>query len=230
MKKKSFLRAVSSVLTLAIILTSVTTAFASSLISENTREKSIEIANQIESEGIVLLKNEDNALPLKTKKVNVFGAASCSIAFAGAAGSGAVRSSDAVGFYDALTNAGIEYNQSLYNIYSKATGTNVNLGIISYVITVLKQFFGGGPVAFAEFYRHQRAVAGPDENPERPHQHHHRKIQGDARHRRFAAAAADVETVHNRVQRIEAHRHQRRPRIFHDQARYPSAGKFVHPV
>ncbi len=144
MKKKSFLRAVSSVLTLAIILTSVTTAFASSLISESTREKSIEIANCIESEGIVLLKNEDNALPLKTKKVNVFGAASCSIAFAGAAGSGAVRSSDAVGFYDALTNAGIEYNRSLYNIYSKATGTKFDLGILSYVITVLKQFFGGG--------------------------------------------------------------------------------------
>ncbi len=144
MKKKVLVRIVSVILAFAIIASSGMSAFASSLISENTREKSIEIANQIESEGIVLLKNEDNALPLKTKKVNVFGAASCSIAFAGAAGSGAVRSSDAVGFYDALTNAGIEYNQSLYNIYSKATGTNVNLGIISYVITVLKQFFGGG--------------------------------------------------------------------------------------
>ena len=144
MKKKTLMRIISVILSLAIIATSGLSALAAGLISDDTKAKSIEIANQIESEGIVLLKNEDNALPLKTKKVNVFGAASCSIAFAGAAGSGAVRSSDAVGFYDALDNAGIEYNESLYNIYANHTGTKVDLGIISYVITVLKQFFGGG--------------------------------------------------------------------------------------
>lgn len=144
MKKKALVRIISVILALIIAVSSGLTAFAASLISDNTREKAIEIANQIESEGIVLLKNEDNTLPLKTKKVNVFGAASCSIALAGAAGSGAVRSSDTVGFYDALENAGIEYNQSLYNTYANHTGTKVDLGIISYVITVLKQFFGGG--------------------------------------------------------------------------------------
>ncbi len=144
MKKKTLMRILSVILSLTIIATSGLSAVAASLISNDTREKSIEIANQIESEGIVLLKNEDNALPLKTRKVNVFGAASCSIAFAGAAGSGAVRSSDAVGFYDALENAGIEYNKSLYNIYANHTGTRFDLGIIGYVITVLKQFFGGG--------------------------------------------------------------------------------------
>ncbi|MBO5859282.1 MAG: glycoside hydrolase family 3 C-terminal domain-containing protein, partial [Clostridia bacterium] len=36
------------------------------------------------------------------------------------------------------------YNQSLYNIYANHTGTKFDLGIIGYVITVLKQFFGGG--------------------------------------------------------------------------------------
>ena len=144
MKKKALVRIISVVLALIIAVSSGLTAFAASLISDNTREKAIEIANQIESEGIVLLKNEDNTLPLKTKKVNVFGAASCSIALAGAAGSGAVRSSDTVGFYDALENAGIEYNKNLYNTYANATGTRFDLGIIGYVITVLKQFFGGG--------------------------------------------------------------------------------------
>ncbi len=144
MKKKTLLSVISFILTLAIISSSGISVFAASLISDNTREKAVEIAEQIESEGIVLLKNEDNALPLKTRKVNVFGAASCSIAFAGAAGSGAVRSSDAVGFYDALENSEIEYNQSLYNIYANHTGTKFDLGIIGYVITVLKQFFGGG--------------------------------------------------------------------------------------
>lgn len=144
MKKKTLVRIISVILSVIIAVSSGLTAFAASLISDSTREKAIEIANQIESEGIVLLKNEDNALPLKTKKVNVFGAASCSIALAGAAGSGAVRSSETVGFYDALENAGIEYNKSLYNTYANATGTKLDLGLISYVITVLKQFFGGG--------------------------------------------------------------------------------------
>ena len=142
--KRLFLSIVSVVLALTVVFSSSAVAFASKLISEETTAKSVDIAYQIEAEGIVLLENEDSVLPLKTDKVNVFGASSCSIAFAGAAGSGAVRSSDAIGFYDALTNAGIEYNKDLYNIYSNFTGTKIDLGILSYVITVLKQFFGGG--------------------------------------------------------------------------------------
>ena len=139
-----FLNVISVVLAMTIIFSSSAVAFASKLISEDTTAKSIDIAYQIEEEGIVLLKNEDSVLPLKNKKVNVFGASSCSISFAGAAGSGAVRSSDAIGFYDALTNAGIEYNKELYNLYANFTGTKIDLGIFSYVITVLKQFFGSG--------------------------------------------------------------------------------------
>lgn len=142
--KLFFRRTLSLVLISAMLISMSVCAFAASdMISEETRAKSIEIANQIESEGIVLLKNDD-ALPLEARKVNVFGAASCSIAFAGAAGSGAVRSSDAIGFYDALTNAGIEYNEALYNAYAGFSGTKYDLGLLGYIITVLKQFFGGG--------------------------------------------------------------------------------------
>ncbi len=142
--KRMSLRIVSVALAFAILLSSSTVAFASELIAEETTEKSVDIAYQIEEEGIVLLKNDDSVLPLKNNKVNVFGASSCSISFAGAAGSGAVRSSDAIGFYDALTNADIDYNKELYNLYANYTGTMVDLGILSYVTTVLKQFFGGG--------------------------------------------------------------------------------------
>lgn len=92
----------------------------------------------------MLLENEDNVLPLKDKKVNVFGANSCSLAFAGAAGSGAVRADKAVGFYDALTNAGIEYNQDIYNIYAEYTEAESEGGLLDYVGTVLEQFFSGG--------------------------------------------------------------------------------------
>lgn len=151
MKKTTIrtLRQIISLVLAVLILTSTTSSVfaASDLISSETTAKSVEIAKRIESEGIVLLENEDDILPLKSKKVNVFGAASCSIAFAGAAGSGAVRSADAIGFYDALDNAGIEYNKDLYNLYASYTGTRFSSTVfflISYVITVLKQFFGGG--------------------------------------------------------------------------------------
>ena len=143
--KKDFIRAVSVVMALIMFVSSFSVAYAASdLISAETTEKSLEIAKRIESEGIVLLKNEDSVLPLKSKKVNVFGASSCFISFAGAAGSGAVRSSDAIDFYDALTNAGIEYNKALYSRYANYTFTRFDLGFISYVISVLKQYFGGG--------------------------------------------------------------------------------------
>ena len=147
MKNKSktlFLRIISLVMITSIVFTSSVVVYAADSISEETRNKAIDIAYQIESEGIVLLKNDDSVLPLKTNKVNVFGASSCSIAFAGAAGSGAVRSSDSIGFYDALDNAGIEYNKDIYDIYAKYTWTKYDLGFLSYVITVLKQFFSGG--------------------------------------------------------------------------------------
>ena len=76
MKNNHFKKSVSLVLALILFASSSLGAFAASLISEETTAKSVEIANQIESEGIVLLKNEDDVLPLKNKKINVFGAAS----------------------------------------------------------------------------------------------------------------------------------------------------------
>ena len=134
-------------LTLALIiaLSTVVCCFAAdSLISADTTAQAKEMAKQIQAEGTVLLKNEDNVLPLTDKKVNVFGAASCSLAFAGAAGSGAVRASEAVGFYDALTNAGIDYNKEIYDVYAEYTDAESEGGLIDYVGTVLEQFFSGG--------------------------------------------------------------------------------------
>ncbi len=76
------------------------------------------IAVEIESEGAVLLKNEDGALPLRGKRVNVFGAGSVQ-PFYGGAGSGAVTSDDPVSFYEALDSAGIEYNPALKRLYER---------------------------------------------------------------------------------------------------------------
>ena len=76
------------------------------------------LAVEIESEGVVLLKNDDGALPLTGKRVNVFGAGSVQ-PFYGGAGSGAVTSDDPVSLYGALETAGIAFNPSLKKLYEK---------------------------------------------------------------------------------------------------------------
>ncbi|NLL63059.1 MAG: beta-glucosidase [Ruminococcaceae bacterium] len=85
-------------------------------ISPDILEKATGVATQIEEEGIVLLKNDDDVLPLKNKKVNVFGAVSGAL-FLGGGGSGSVVTKDPIDFYEALDNAGIEYNKELFRRY-----------------------------------------------------------------------------------------------------------------
>lgn len=86
-------------------------------------EMSSNLAVEIEQEAIVLLKNEDNTLPLENKKVNIFGAASV-VSLLGGAGSGAIVTHDPVYFYEALDEAGIEYNKELQALYEKNCSSN----------------------------------------------------------------------------------------------------------
>ena len=61
-----------------------------------------EIQERQEAEGAVLLKNDNNALPLsKGAKVSVFGITSAS-PFYGASGSGGINTSEAISWYDAF--------------------------------------------------------------------------------------------------------------------------------
>ena len=152
MSKKYCEKILSIILTIVIVALSTISCFASggmiisgeTKISAETTAKSMEIAKQIEAEGIVLLENQDDVLPLQNKKVNVFGVCSCALALAGVAGSGAVRADTAVGFYDALTNAGIQYNPVIYDIYAEYTDAESDGGLLDYVGGVLEQFFSGG--------------------------------------------------------------------------------------
>ncbi len=72
-------------------------------------------------EGIVLLKNEGNALPLATgSKVNVLGKNSANIAIGGtgsSTGSGSVEAPKAVSLYKSLEDAGFELNPALKAFY-----------------------------------------------------------------------------------------------------------------
>lgn len=90
-----------------------------------------DITTRIEEEGIVLLENKENALPLNTEKnakVNVFGQSSTAIVYGGA-GSGASDETDNVTLQEGLKQAGFEVNDDLTKFYedhkTKKKGQNV---------------------------------------------------------------------------------------------------------
>ena len=86
---------------------------------EDALEKSNRLNERINEEGITLLKNEDNALPLaEGAKVSVFGKNSVNLAYGGS-GSGAFTvTEDTPTLYQSLEDAGFEYNPVMHDFYS----------------------------------------------------------------------------------------------------------------
>ena len=82
-----------------------------------TMEKGRELAERVEAEGIVLLRNENEALPLPSDvtQVNVFGWASTQWVASGS-GSGQVTG-ETMGILTALEERGIAYNTQLTDMY-----------------------------------------------------------------------------------------------------------------
>ncbi len=93
------------------------------------REAGNAFATDISDEGIILLKNENNLLPLTNKKVNIFGDDAYNFKYSGG-GSGAVDLSNCTTFFQGLELAGIEYNPELHQMYQDmgydagSTGSN----------------------------------------------------------------------------------------------------------
>jgi beta-glucosidase len=76
-----------------------------------------QLNEDIAGEGIVLLKNEDGALPYQgVKRVSIFGKNSASMAYGGS-GSGSGSTDGAKTIFDSLTDAGFEYNPALKSFY-----------------------------------------------------------------------------------------------------------------
>jgi len=84
---------------------------------QSAREHSLQVANDVMSEGTVLLRNENKVLPLQSKKVSVFGASAASPVYGGG-GAGGIASKDVETLYAAFDATSIEYNKPLYNVYS----------------------------------------------------------------------------------------------------------------
>ena len=100
-------------------------------ISDETAAASTELCIDIAEEGIVLLENEGNILPLSGKKLNVFGWASTNPCYGGT-GSGAL--SDAyhiVTLLEGLQNAGIETNSELSDFYTAYADSHPVVGMFA---------------------------------------------------------------------------------------------------
>lgn len=103
------------------------------------RENGKVVAEAISDEGIVLLKNTDNLLPLTNGKINVFGVAAYNMRYGGG-GSGGADQSAAINLFTGLENAGIEYNTVLNDFYlaRKDTGGQANAtGIIQVAASMM---------------------------------------------------------------------------------------------
>ncbi|WP_418417980.1 glycoside hydrolase family 3 C-terminal domain-containing protein [Blautia sp.] len=87
-------------------------------LSEETINNSRDIIERTAEEGIVMLKNDDGALPLEKGNLNVFGWASTNPVYGGT-GSGTVDASTAVSILDGLENAGFTLNTELSDMYTE---------------------------------------------------------------------------------------------------------------
>ncbi len=99
--------------------------YTSNFTSEEERVKHLqEIGTQIEGEGIVLLKDENNVLPLtKGAKISVFGQDSVDPVYGGG-GAGSVDSSKAIDLRAAFDKAEFEVNKTLWDFYEKGEGSS----------------------------------------------------------------------------------------------------------
>ena len=90
-----------------------------------SKDEALNAANalneEVVSEGMVLLKNKNHALPLKEKaKVSVFGQNSINISLSGSGSGAASGKEKAVTLYESLENAGFEINPTLKSLYENS--------------------------------------------------------------------------------------------------------------
>ncbi len=89
------------------------------------------LTEEVEAEGIVLLKNDGDALPLGgSAKVNVLGSTAGNNFSYGGTGSGAGDESSNVSFYQGLANAGIEVNPQLKSFYDNNAKAAKDMGMV----------------------------------------------------------------------------------------------------
>lgn len=86
--------------------------------AQKARAEGAELAAEICENGFTLLKNENDALPLTAKKVNVFGWGSSDNGFMYIGGGSGEGGSSRITLYEGLRNSGLELNEELVKIYN----------------------------------------------------------------------------------------------------------------
>ena len=87
-------------------------------LSDATVSKANELAKDVQSEAITMLKNDDSNLPLSNKKVNVFGWGSTNPVYGGT-GSGSMSDQyETVSMLDGMKQAGLKTNTELSKLYT----------------------------------------------------------------------------------------------------------------
>lgn len=106
---------------------------------KEVKQASLDIIEETMKEGAVLLKNDNNALPLaKDDTVTLYGAGSYYTVITGQGSSGVYGdqskwSQDYVSLYDGLTNAGLKVNSELNTWYKNNTGNAMGTGGTSFM-------------------------------------------------------------------------------------------------
>lgn len=117
--------------------TLLTLASGEGVITEATNLEASKLAEEITDEGIILLQNEDNMLPMSgNSKLNVFGWASINPCYGGT-GSGSQNDTyPHVTLFEGLTNAGFELNTELSDFYTayRADRPVVSIGSQDYTL------------------------------------------------------------------------------------------------
>ena len=101
------------------------------MLSDATVSKANELAKEVQSEAITMLKNDDSNLPLSNKKVNVFGWGSTNPVYGGT-GSGSMSDQyDTVSLLDGMKEAGLETNTDLSKLYTDYRADRPAVGMSS---------------------------------------------------------------------------------------------------
>ena len=110
--------------------TMISLATGDGSISEETAAEATELCIEIAQEGVVMLKNDNGALPLdKGVKLNVFGWSSTNPVYGGT-GSGALNEAyPTVSILESLEKAGFQLNSDLTNFYTNFRATRPVVGM-----------------------------------------------------------------------------------------------------
>jgi len=87
-------------------------------LSDATVSKANELAKDVQSEAVTLLKNDDSNLPLSGKKVNVFGWGSINPVYGGTGSGSMSKQYKTVSLLDGMKQAGLKTNTELSKLYT----------------------------------------------------------------------------------------------------------------